>query len=48
MKEKCPAVGEVEPGERREDDERKKECVVQWLWKCVVVLWWTEGEVTAR
>ena len=43
MKEKCPAVGEVEPGERREEEERKKEWVEQWLRKRVVVLWWTEG-----
>ena len=29
MKEKCPAVGEVDPGDRREEEERKNECVEQ-------------------
>jgi len=48
MKEKCPAVGEVEPGDKREEEERKNECVEQWLRNRVVVLWWTEGEVFAK
>lgn len=47
MKEKCPAVGEVEPGERREEEDRKKEWVAQWFRNNVVVLWCTDGELEA-
>ena len=40
-------MGQVDPGDRREEEERKNECVEQWFRNRVVVLWWTEGEVLA-